>query len=287
MIRTDLASEKEQQLRTGGKSTEGIEKDEFFKGNLHVSRINVTTEKASELLEKPQGRYVTVTCENGFDSMPDKVTLYSEALCCELRRLAGKFRNPLVVGLGNEAITPDSLGVLVSRKIFATRHIRRLAPELYSDKMNEVAVIATGVTGNTGLESAEIVRALCEKITPDVVFAIDALACAEISNLGCTIQLTDTGISPGSGVKNARAELSENTLGCKVIAIGMPTVIDMQTAVYQISDAENQNEKFASMMVTPRNIDFLVKNGATIIHTALNSLFHPSISPSEIEALVG
>ena len=287
MIRTDLASEKEQQIRIKGQHIDGITKEEFFKGDLRVSRISVTDPNASQILEKPMGNYVTVSCEKGFDSMPDKVSLCSETLCCELRRLVGKFKTPLVVGLGNEAITPDSLGVLVSRKIFPTRPIKKLAPELYSEAMNEVAVIATGVTGNTGLESAEIVRALCEKISPDVVFVIDALACSEISNLGSSIQLTDTGISPGSGVNNARAELSQNTLGCKVIAVGMPTVIDMQTAVFQISDAHNQDKKFASMMVTPRNIDFIVKNGSTIIQTALNKLFHPSISPSEIDALVG
>ncbi|MBQ8883426.1 MAG: GPR endopeptidase [Oscillospiraceae bacterium] len=287
MIRTDLAAEKEQQLDNADSHIEGISKEEFYKGDLHISRISLTSQNASSLLEKPMGNYTTVTCEKGFDSMPDKVKIYSDTLCNELKRLAGKFRKPLVVGLGNEAITPDSLGVLVSKKIFATRHIKTLAPELYCDKMNEVAVIATGVTGNTGLESQEIVRALCEKIHPDVVFVIDALACAEIKNLGASIQLTDTGISPGSGVENARAELSQNTLGCKVIAVGIPTVIDMQTAVFQISDAENQNEKYASMMVTPRNIDFLVKNGATIIKMALNSLFHPSISPSEIDAIVG
>lgn len=287
MIRTDLALEKISRIETDNSVTDGIEKDEFYKGDLHISRIKITSENASQALEKPLGSYITLRCENGFDTMPDKVKITSDALACELKRLVGKYKKPLVVGLGNEAITPDSLGVLVSRKIFATRHIKMLAPELYSEKMNEVAVIATGVTGNTGLESAEIVKALCEKINPDVVFAIDALACSEIKNLGSTIQITDTGISPGSGVKNARAELSEKTLGCKVVAIGMPTVIDMETAVFQISDAQNQNDEFSSMMVTPRNIDFLVKNGTAIIQMALNNMFHPSISPSEIDALVG
>lgn len=287
-IRTDLASEREQQIRVSGKSSmDGVNKSEYLKGNLKITKIDITTPQASQTFEKPIGSYVTIFCENGFDSMPDRVSVASEALCCELKKLAGKFKTALVVGLGNEAITPDSLGVLVSKKIFATRHIRTLAPELYSDKMSEIAVIATGVTGNTGLESAEIVRALCEKITPDVVFVVDALACSEISNLGATVQLSDTGISPGSGVGNSRAELSQRTLGCKVIAIGIPTVIDMQTAISQISDAEKQDEKYATMMVTPREIDRLVKNGATVIQTALNSMFHPSLSPLEIESLVG
>lgn len=287
-IRTDLAAESEQQATTArGVAIEGISKKEFIKGNLKISRISVTTSSAAEIIRKPQGDFVTVTAENGFDSMPDKVKTCAEALCCELKRLAGNFESALVVGLGNEAITPDSLGVLVTKKIFATRHIKTLAPELYSDDMSEVSVVATGVTGNTGLESAEIVAALCEKTSPDVVFVVDALACADVSNLGCTIQLTDTGISPGSGVGNSRAELSYKTLGCKVVAIGVPTVIDMQTAVFQLSDAENQNEKYASMMVTPREIDKLVKNTSAVIQTALNLLFHPSLSPFEIEALVG
>lgn len=287
MIRTDLALEKEQQLDNADSHIEGISKVEFYKGDLHILRISVTSQDASSLLSKPMGNYTTISCKNGFDSMPDKVKIYSDVLCNELKCLLGEFKSPLVVGLGNEAVTPDSLGCAVSKKIFATRHIKTLAPELYSEGMKEVSSMATDVTGNTGIEAFEIVKALCDRISPDVVFVIDALACAEIKNLGCTIQLTDTGISPGSGVKNARAELSEKTLGCKVIAVGIPTVIDMQTAVFQISDAKNQCGEYASMMVTPKNIDFLVKNGATIIKNALNSLMHPSVSPAEIDSIVG
>lgn len=288
--RTDLACEKEQQLKVSDKfknGVGGIEKEELFKGDLKITRISVRTDEAAQLLEKPVGNYVTISCERGFDCMPDRIIQIAEAVCCELKRISGGCKAPLVAGLGNEGITPDSLGVLVSKKIFATRHIRELAPELYSEKMSEVAVIATGVTGNTGLESAEIVKSLCDGISPDVVFAIDALACSDVRNLGKTIQITDTGISPGSGVNNARAELSEKTLGCRVIAVGVPTVVDMLTAVSQLSDAESLEDGYASMMVTPREIDRVAASSAAVISTALNMLFHPSISPSEIEGLVG
>ena len=113
-IRTDLASEREQQIRVSAKSSmDGVTKSEYLKGNLKITKIDITTEHASQAFGKPQGSYVTITCENGFDSMPDRVATASEALCCELKKLAGKFKTALVVGLGNEAITPDSLGVLV------------------------------------------------------------------------------------------------------------------------------------------------------------------------------
>ena len=287
-IRTDLAAEKEQQIRVSGKSSlEGIDKEEFLKDGFKISRINVKTSHASQILGKPMGSYVTLSAQSGFDALPHRISQAGEILCCELEKLAGDCKSALVVGLGNEAITPDSLGGLVSKKIFATRHLKTLAPQLVDEDTKEISVIATGVTGNTGLEASEIVRALCRKINPDAVFVIDALACSDVSNLGCTIQITDTGISPGSGVGNSRKELSENTLGCKVIAVGIPTVIDMETAIFQLSDAENQDKSYASMMVTPREIDKLVNVGAQIVHTALNRLFHPDLSQEDISSLVG
>lgn len=286
--RTDLALESEQQARAcREEKISGLEREEFQKGSFKISRICITDENASGLLEKPVGNYVTVSAPDGFDAMPERLNTAAEVIKNELLKIAGAFKSVLVVGLGNERITPDSVGVLVSRKIFATRHIKTLAPSLYDESMTEVSVIASGVTGNTGIESAEIVKALCEKTRPDVVFVIDALACSDIANLGKTVQITDTGISPGSGVGNCRAEISEATLGCRVVAVGIPTVIDMQTAVFQLSGGKVQKEEYASMMVTPRGIDKLVQNASAVIWTALNMALHPSISPDEAEILAG
>lgn len=133
----------------------------------------------------------------------------------------------MAVGLGNYALTSDAVGPLTAEKIFATRHIKSLAKEIDTDDLGEVTVIQTGVLGNTGIESSEQVKAIAERVTPQAVIAVDALACSELSNLGRTIQLCNTGISPGSGVENARKELSLSTLGVKCIAIGVPTVIDL------------------------------------------------------------
>lgn len=284
--RTDLASEKEQRAVVGKSHLNGVEKSEFLKGNIKISHIKITSQSGSDILEKPMGNYVTLSAQSDFDNQPRMVRQTAQTLCTELKKLCKNFSSVLVVGLGNDEITPDSLGSLVAKNIFATRHIRLFCHNLYDKNMTEVSVITPSVTAKTGLEASEIVKALCDKTSPDLVIVIDALACGEISNLGRTIQLTDTGISPGSGVANARTELSPNTLNTKVVAIGVPTVIDLETAVFQLSDANTSNSDFSSMMVTPRTIDKLMKTTSEIIYTAINFLLHPTISPEDISTLV-
>ena len=132
----------------------------------------------------------------------------------------------LVAGLGNQSITPDAIGPLCAQRVFATRHIRQLGNELDMGELTEVSVIRPGVLGQTGIEASDLVKAACSRIDADTVIAVDALACSETHNLGRTIQLTDTGISPGSGVANSRKELSRRTLGADCIAVGIPTVTD-------------------------------------------------------------
>ncbi len=286
IFRTDLASEKEQRAVVGKNHIDGVEKHEYFKGNIKITHIKITDESGAKVLEKPVGNYVTLSVKGGFDNTHEAITLTAGVLCDELKKVCKKFTSVLIVGLGNAKITPDNLGVSVAEKIFATRHIKLFAPEFFSENMAEVSVIRTGVSAATGIESAEIVKAVCEKIRPQLVIVIDALACGEISNLGRTIQITDTGISPGSGVGNARKELSQRTLNVPVVAVGVPTVIDLETAVFQLSDAQNSDKDFSQMMVTPRNIDALMKVCCQIIQTALNKLVHPDLSPAEISSLV-
>lgn len=284
--RTDLASELEQRISLENNHIEGIEKSEFSTKKTKVTRICVTSPHASQILGKPEGEYVTMSAVNDFDNSVENVFQVAEILCEELKKICPNFTSVLVVGLGNDQITPDNIGPIVAKNVFATRHIRLFAPELFDENSTEVSVIAPSVTAKTGYEAAEIVKALCEKNTPDLVIVVDALACGEISNLCRTIQITNTGISPGSGVNNARTELSENTLGAPTVAIGVPTVIDLQTAVFQLSDAQDYDKDFSQMMVTPRNIDKLVKTTAKIIYTGLNLLLHPDLAPDEISTLV-
>lgn len=161
-----------------------------------------------------------------------------------------------LAGLGNRAITPDALGPRVASKVLATRHLRTALSEeelSYLPELRPVCVLAGGVLGQTGMESAELIEAVCKQIQPAAVVAVDALACAELSRLGKTIQMSDSGISPGSGVANRRAELSRRTLGVPVIALGIPTVVDLHTAVQGIYGKSVPKDR-PNMMVTPRDI---------------------------------
>ena len=191
----------------------------------------------------------------------------------------------MFAGLGNRAITPDSLGPLTAEKIFATRHIKRLAKDIDTSDLSDVTVITTGVMAQTGVESSETVKALADLVKPDAIIIADALACSDISHLGTTVQLTDTGISPGSGVENARKELSQKTLGVPCIAIGVPTVADMNTIAEGLCISYIPKE-FNGMLVTPKSIDNLVLRSAGLIATAVNRAFHPSLSDEEIASLI-
>lgn len=183
----------------------------------------------------------------------------------------------LVAGLGNREITPDALGPDTVLRVIATRHISgELAKQINLKGLCPVAAIAPSVLGKTGIEAAEIIKAVSDSIRPAAVIVIDALCAAEIERLGCTIQLSNGGITPGSGVKNSRREISRNTLGVPVIAIGMPTVIDA-TEIFKGSE---------QMVVTPKDIDLLIDRAATLLSNAINISLQPEIEPEILRALV-
>lgn len=222
----------------------------------------IIDEKASEKLGKPVGRYVTIYCDEG-DYRECFRKIIADFICGGI---------VLVAGLGNDKICSDSLGVKTLRFIPATAHLSSL--NAFSElNLREIFVIETGVTGKTGIESAEQIKCIAEKKDVDFIIVIDSLACSDTRRLCRTIQITDTGISPGAGVGNQRKELNENTTGKKVIAVGVPTVIDFE------SETEN-------LMVTPRNIDILVDEFAEIIGYGISSALNPSLSRSEINALL-
>ncbi len=271
--------------RTEALASEGIDLREFSSGSLSVSRITVRTPHAAEKLSKPMGKYVTVFSENGLEACPDDFNEKVETVAREIKGFGFDLSNALVVGLGNIDITPDSLGPKTARGIFATRHIKMLAPELDTAGLSEVSVLTAGVTGQTGIEAAEMIKAVCEMISPSSVIVADALACSDISNLGNAIQITDTGISPGSGVDNARKEISRRTLGVDVIALGVPMVTDMETVAEYIFGAEAPENSLRSMMVTPRTVDKLSDVAAKLISTAVNRALQPTLSIEEIISL--
>lgn len=271
-FRTDLASEA---IKNGNiADLEGItERSEEFKG-VKITTVEIATDSASKRINKPKGKYITINVSS-FLSPTERERIETEAVAKVVSDLIGDGK-VLVAGLGNTDITPDAVGPLSVSKIFATRHISQSGVEIDGlGDLREITAVATGVLGKTGLESAETVKCICDYVKPDCVIVIDALACSEISRLGTTVQITDSGIAPGSGVKNTRKELSQKSLGVPVVAIGVPTVIDASVL------SENAGE----MMVTPRDIDAVVSRASKVISLAVNKAMLPSLSFEEIECL--
>ena len=269
-IRTDLAIETI--------SVEQINTSEKIKlGRVEIDRMSVENQENGTL---NLGSYVTIS----FDKFtPDDVRgEVHSAIKTELLSLIKNAENVLVVGLGNRNITPDAIGPKVVEGIFSTRHIEKAVAESVGLKgLRTVSAIATGVLGQTGIEAAEQILGTVQRIKPSAVIVVDALAARDISRLGCTVQLTDSGIRPGSGVGNSRAEISEKTLGVPTVAIGVPTVVDAATFAEDIVKREYLDPKGCSLMVTSRDIDSMINYSAKAIAHAINCALQPEIE-SEI-----
>lgn len=235
---------------------------------------------------KAKGRYITIETDR-LSAHPQDFNEQSQNIADELSALIEDKDRILVAGLGNDNITPDALGPLTANRIIATRHIaeENMGYELSKLNLNSVSVLAAGVMGQTGIESSEIISALCSKVNPTCVIAIDALACSDISRLGTTIQITDSGISPGSGVQNRRKELSRETLGVPVIAIGVPTVVDMHSIVRNIT-GNSPDKHLPNMMVTSRDIDKLIDRTAHLLAFSINRVAQPNLSSEDILSLM-
>lgn len=247
--------------------------------NNDVTTVEVTNENGALALGKPKGKYVTlnvqsfVTDTNVFD---ERLNEFSSVLKTVLPKNAASV---LVVGVGNENITADSLGPKTNDYVLATRHILPdLQKSLAADDLFNVATVTTGVLGETGIETAEIVKGIVRQISPDCVIAVDALAASSAERLGTTIQFSDSGISPGSGVGNHRDEISSTTVGVPVIAIGIPTVVSTGVISGDGSD---------TAFVTPREIDRITEQGAKLIGMGINVCLQKSLSVSDLSALVG
>lgn len=272
--RTDLAAEAFERSRLSVPGGATCVRHRHEQAQLEIQRIQIFTEQAAEEIGKAVGKYVTIRMTDApMDSYSAVTELRTRIIADEIKLLCPDPKRILVAGLGNRDITPDAVGPLCADGVFATRHIKRLAREIDTGDLTEMSVIRPGVLGQTGVEASDIVRTVCSAIGADTVIAVDALACSDSQNLGRTIQLTDTGISPGSGVANSRKELSESTLGAACVAVGVPTVTDFS------SGGE-------SMMVTPRNVDQLVKSAADYISMAVNLAFQPALSYADLRSLV-
>lgn len=286
-FRTDLALEKREML--GKKEPEGVRSSTFKKGDVSFTKIKILNEEGSKALGKPVGTYITAEIPQ---LMKNPVTDEDmiEAIAEQLRSLLPERGTVLVVGLGNTDITPDAVGPKSVSTVLATRHIsRELSEEIGLGELRSVAGFVPGVLGRTGLEAAESVRGLVSAVEPSAIIAIDALAARKLSRLGTTVQISDIGIIPGSGVGNARKEITEDSVGVPVISVGIPTVVDVCTLVNDLTDskgkiAENRGQ---DMIITPREIDIVIERASELIGMSINKALQPDISVEEMLMLVG
>ena len=275
--RTDMAHEALQRCPALG----GVEEESESKGRMRISRIRVCTQDAERKLDKPRGSYITLTLPEGGLSSKEVRREAGRCLAVELSLLMGEVKSVLVVGLGNRHVTPDALGPQTIENLFVTRHVQNHFPELLPAGTRTVAAFAAGVMGMTGVETAEAVTGIVSVLGPDLVVAVDALASSESDHVGTMVQLNDTGISPGAGVGNFRMGLSKRTLGIPVIAVGIPLVLTAEAILNSGLLRMNAQDLFLkakrllgtgflSMCVTPKDIDAMVKDGASILSYGLN-----------------
>lgn len=292
-FRTDLAMEAVQLLE---RAYNGIKQHKKNIGDLEITQVTIETDSAAKKLGKLKGEYITVelpTFTDNFQHIDDKIEVISK----QIRFLLPSEGLIFVIGLGNEAITPDALGPKTIKSILATRHITgEIARSTGLEALRSVAAIAPGVLGQTGIEVSEIIQSVVKKINPAALIVVDALASMETSRLGTTIQICNTGISPGSGVGNARPGINQESMGVPVIGIGVPTVVDAQTLAQNLFDsAESQSsEKITQktaprgepMMVTPREIDLLIERASKLLAMSINGALQPNFSVEDIMSLV-
>lgn len=283
-FRTDLALERCEFL--GKKSLEGIEIDSFRAHKAKVTRIDVLNSEGSSAVGKPVGRYVTVEV-SPFAKHAQFIDESLSALTDEIKRIIPPEGSVLVAGLGNTKITPDALGPKCASMIFATRHITgELLKATGLSNLRCVSAFSTGVLGDTGAESVEMIKGVVQMIKPDFVITVDALAARNVERLGTTVQMCNTGIVPGSGVGNSRQEISEKTVGVPVISIGVPTVVDAATLVLDCGGCRDEEqelyEQTGNMMVTPREVDLMIERASKLTALAVNCALQPDISPEDM-----
>ncbi len=297
MKRTDLALEARELWQEKGPSElpPGVTGETREASGCTVETLRVRSRAGAEALGKPEGTYLTLFPEKFLRREEGAFEAAAVLLGQLLRSLLDlpEGAGVLVAGLGNEAITPDSLGPRTMRHVLATRHLVSALPDTFG-AFRKVTVLETGVLGNTGMESAELVKAVAEKLKPDAVIAVDALASRRLGRICRTVQLTDTGITPGSGVGNARSELSRAALGVPVVGLGVPTVVDAATLAADLMEtsglgeirAEDFGEYGEGMMVTPREIDGQISLIARLLGYGINLALH-DLSVADVTALVG
>ena len=304
-FRTDLALERKDIFKKNNNldQIDGIETEEqVINNNLKVSKVRITNYNGEQSIGKPMGDYITIDIKNLKIAEEEEIQKSAETMSKELKPIINKhidFKDDiLIAGLGNLYVTPDSLGPKVVKDIEITRHIIKYLPQYIDENTRPVSAISPGVLGTTGIETLEVLEGVIDKIKPKMLIVIDALASRSIERISSTVQISDTGIVPGSGVGNTRKELSEKTLGIPVIAIGIPTVVEsavlvndcLDLFITKLQEEAKSNEYLNNlkekdnyeeikealnpcdynMIVTPKEIDELIKNMTNIVARGIN-----------------
>ncbi len=305
-FRTDLASERRDLYKKANQiedEVQGIESEkEEVDENIAIERVKITNQEGEKAIGKPMGNYITIDIKKLKIAQDEEIQKASDILANELKKMVDlhvdKQGEALVVGLGNIYVTPDSLGPKVINEIEVTRHVIKYLPQYVEEGARSISAISPGVLGTTGIETLEILKGIVDNIHPKILIVIDALASRSIERISSTIQISDTGIVPGAGVGNTRAELSQKTLGIPVIAVGIPTVVETAVLVNdcldvlieklqneaksndmlnQMKEADNYEEiKEAlvpndyNLIVTPKEIDDLIENMKDVVAGGIN-----------------
>lgn len=293
-FRTDLALERRDLYNKAHnieKDIDGIEtEEEKVNDDITISRVKVTNEKGEEAIGKPIGSYITIDVKNFNIAQNEEIQQASEALTKELKVLLEKHidaKGPiLVVGLGNIYVTPDALGPKVINEIDITRHLLQYMPEALDENTREVSAVSPGVLGTTGIETLEILKGIVDNTKPKLVIVIDALASRSIERISSSVQLADTGIVPGAGVDNTRKEITVNTLGIPVIAIGIPTVVEAATIA-----ADSLTLLIQKVQEQGESNDFLNKLQEEDKYQVIKEVLAPEeynfiVTPKEIDGLI-
>lgn len=276
-FRTDLAAE-QRELTPGAGQLRGVRAESENRRGFDITTVEILDEEGEKALCKPLGKYVTLGLEpllvRTSEAFEDAAELLAELIRGLLPPDGGK--GTLVAGLGNDEMTPDAVGPLAVNSVIATRHLKRGMPEDFA-AFTTVSAVKPGVLGATGIESAELLRSACRAADPARLIAVDALASASLERLCRTVQLTDAGIVPGSGVGNDRAAVNRSSLGLPVLAIGVPTVVD--------ASAFSDSSEAAGMFVTPRDIDTSVRDVAKLIGYGINLALHDGLTVGDVDML--
>ncbi|MDY5539920.1 MAG: GPR endopeptidase [Lachnospiraceae bacterium] len=294
-IRTDLALEAQERFREDHVEIPGVKIDEEYRKDtdIRITRVIIETENGSRVMQKPRGMYLTLEAPNM--SVPDEAyhREISRELALKLKELLGgdEEKSVLVVGLGNREVTPDALGPDVVGNLLITRHIVNEygVAAFEQERVNRISAIVPGVMAQTGMETLEILQGVVDRTRPDVMIAVDALAARSTRRLNRTIQISDAGIFPGSGVGNHRQALTRETLGIPVIAIGVPTVVDAATIVNDtmenLVEAMSQAESLKDLGYTLSQLDASEKYQLIreLISPQLNGMF---VTPKDIDETV-